>query len=136
MDDYFAGTLPAQKADLVKRLQAGGQKVCFVGDGINDAIALQQADVSISLRGAATLATDTAQIVLMGGSLHELGRLFSIGSKFDRNMRNNYVITSVPSIATVGGVAFCISGDYRARHIQPGPGHRACEQHVAVHLED
>ncbi len=106
VDRYFANTLPEQKADLVKQMQSEGKKVCFVGDGINDAIALQQADVSISLRGAATLATDTAQIVLMGGSLRQLDQLFSIGRRYDSNMRNNYVMSIAPSIATVGGVVF------------------------------
>ena len=106
VDRYFANTLPEQKAGLVKQLQAEGRKVCFVGDGINDAIALQQADVSVSLRGAATLATDTAQIVLMGGSLRQLDGLFSIGRRYDGTMRNSHVISFAPSLATVGGVVF------------------------------
>ena len=106
VDNYFAGTLPERKADLVKQLQAEGRKVCFVGDGINDAIALQQADVSISLRGATTLATDTAQIVLMGGSLRALDYLFSLGNQYKGNMQNNYAISFAPSAATVGGVFF------------------------------
>ncbi|MGB0386666.1 MAG: HAD-IC family P-type ATPase, partial [Ardenticatenaceae bacterium] len=67
IDHYFANTLPENKADLVKQLQEEGRTVCFVGDGINDAIALKQAHVSISLRGATTIAMDTAQIVLMDG---------------------------------------------------------------------
>ena len=106
VDNYFAGTLPERKADLVKQLQTEGRKVCFVGDGINDAIALQQADVSISLRGATTLATDTAQIVLMGGSLRALDYLFSLGNQYKGNMQNNYAISFAPSAATVGGVFF------------------------------
>ena len=51
MNGYFANTLPEQKAERVKALQAEGRSVCFIGDGINDAIALRQAEVSISLRG-------------------------------------------------------------------------------------
>ena len=51
MDRYFAQVLPADKADYVAKLQAERRKVCFVGDGINDSIALKKADVSISLRG-------------------------------------------------------------------------------------
>ncbi len=106
VDRYFANTLPTQKADLVKQLQAEGKVVCFVGDGLNDAIALQQADVSISLRGATTLATDTAQIVLMGGSLQALDRLLSIGQEYARTMLSNYAISFAPSMVTVGGVLF------------------------------
>src|SRR5439155_8063612 len=56
MDRYFAGVLPADKASYVERLQSQGRRVCFVGDGINDSIALKKANVSISLRGASSIA--------------------------------------------------------------------------------
>lgn len=49
----------------METLQKEGRRICFIGDGVNDTIALIQADVSISLRGASTIATDTAQIVFM-----------------------------------------------------------------------
>ncbi|MEM7184674.1 MAG: heavy metal translocating P-type ATPase, partial [Spirochaetota bacterium] len=52
IDQYFAETLPNNKAKLVEQLQNEGKSVCFVGDGINDSIALKKANVSISLRGA------------------------------------------------------------------------------------
>ncbi|MGF1527102.1 MAG: heavy metal translocating P-type ATPase [Candidatus Competibacterales bacterium] len=67
--------LPAHKAELVGALQAQGRTVCFVGDGINDALAIQRAQVSISLQGAAALATDTAQVVLLDGTLRQLPEL-------------------------------------------------------------
>ncbi|NJO18535.1 MAG: heavy metal translocating P-type ATPase [Thioploca sp.] len=60
IDRYFAETLPENKAHLVKHLREEGQFVCFIGDGINDAIALKSAQISISLKGASTAATDTA----------------------------------------------------------------------------
>ncbi|HIE02686.1 MAG TPA: heavy metal translocating P-type ATPase, partial [Thiotrichaceae bacterium] len=52
IEHYFAETLPDQKAELIAGLRASGKFVGFIGDGINDAIALKQANVSISLRGA------------------------------------------------------------------------------------
>ncbi|MCX6050680.1 MAG: HAD-IC family P-type ATPase, partial [Chloroflexi bacterium] len=55
MTGYFANTLPEAKADLVAQLQAEDRQVCFIGDGINDAIAMRQAQVSVSLRGATTV---------------------------------------------------------------------------------
>lgn len=100
----FAGVLPQDKAALVKQLQHEGHTVCFVGDGINDSIALQQADLSISLRGASTAATDTAQIVLMDGSLRHLGDLFDLGSEYQATMRGNLLISTVPSVICIGGV--------------------------------
>ena len=71
MDRYFAEVLPQDKARYVEQLQTEGRTVCFVGDGINDSIALKKANVSISLRGASSIATDTAQIVFMEESAGE-----------------------------------------------------------------
>ncbi|MEZ4735999.1 MAG: heavy metal translocating P-type ATPase [Caldilineaceae bacterium] len=98
IDRYFAEVLPKDKAALVKQLQEAGRSVCFVGDGINDAIALKTADVSVSLRGATTVAVDTAQIVLMDGSIRQLGYLFKVIDDFDSNMRFNFVASVAPSL--------------------------------------
>ena len=104
MDRYFAQVLPADKADYVERLQKEGRKVCFVGDGINDSIALKQANVSISLRGATSIATDTAQIVFMEQGLGKLCELRDIAQAMDRNVRNSWVMIVVPNVACVAGV--------------------------------
>lgn len=104
IEHYFANTLPEHKADLLKQLQETGKKVCFVGDGINDAIALKQADVSISLRGASTIATDTAQIVFMDASLAQLHYLFELTAAYDANMRTNHFASMAPGVVVIGGV--------------------------------
>ncbi len=104
IEHYFANTLPEHKATLIQQLQAQGKRVCFVGDGINDAIALKQADVSISLRGASTIATDTAQIVLMDASLDQLTGLFELTAAYDTNMRANHVASMAPGLIVIGGV--------------------------------
>ncbi len=75
LDEYFYNILPQDKAALVRRLQAAGRRVCFVGDGINDAPAMKQAHCSISLHGASTAASDTAQVLLLEPSLAKLPRL-------------------------------------------------------------
>ena len=106
IEAYFANTLPERKADLLKELQASGKKVCFVGDGINDAIALKQADVSISLRGASTIATDTAQIVLMDGSLDLVAHLFDLTAAYEENMRMNQFTSMAPGLFVISGVFF------------------------------
>ena len=87
MDRYFAQVLPADKADYVEKLQKEGRKVCFVGDGINDSIALKKANVSISLRGASSIATDTAHIVFLEEGLGKLCELRDIAGDLDRNVR-------------------------------------------------
>lgn len=106
IENFFANTLPENKAKIIKQLQDEGRKVCFVGDGINDSIALKQANVSISLRGATTIATDTAQIVLMDASLNQLPHLFDIARDFEHNMRANLMITLAPGVFCIGGVFF------------------------------
>ena len=100
---YFAQVLPEQKAELIAQLQAEGKSVCYVGDGINDSIALQEADVSVSIRGASTVATDTAQIVLMGKTLNQLPYLFGMGQQFNRHMKKVVATVITPSVISVGG---------------------------------
>ena len=104
MDGYFANTLPEQKAEMIAELQRQGRKVCFIGDGINDSVALRQADVSISLRGASTVATDAAQIVLMDDDLAQLRTLFELSGGFHKNVRANFKLAVAASLAAVLGV--------------------------------
>jgi len=104
MDRYFAQVLPADKADYVEKLQKEGRKVCFVGDGINDAIALKKANVSISLRGATSIATDTAHVVFMEQSLGKLCELRDIARDLERNVSNSWIMILAPNIACVAGV--------------------------------
>ena len=84
MDGYFANTMPEQKACKVKELQDQGRRVCFVGDGINDAVALLQADVSISFRGGTTVASDAAQVVLMEDHLEQIQVLLELADAYNR----------------------------------------------------
>jgi Cu2+-exporting ATPase len=104
MDRYFAQVLPQDKADYVKKLQDEGKKVCFVGDGINDSIALKQANVSISLRGASSIATDTAQIVFMEEGLSKLCEVRDIARELDRNVARSWSLILAPNIACIIGV--------------------------------
>jgi Cu2+-exporting ATPase len=104
MDRYFAQVLPADKADYVEKLQREGRKVCFVGDGINDAIALKKANVSISLRGATSIATDTAHVVFMEQGLGKLCELHDIARDLERNVRNSWLMILGPNLACIAGV--------------------------------
>lgn len=106
IDSYFANCLPEDKAKHIEALQRQGRSVCFVGDGINDSIAMKKANVSISLRGATTVATDTAQIVLMDGTLGQIGPLFDLAIEFEENMRTNLLLSTIPSAICIGGVIF------------------------------
>lgn len=103
IENYFAETLPEHKAGLIERLQREGHFICYVGDGINDSIALKKSQVSVSLRGASTIATDTAQIVLMDEGLHRLDALFDLAASFDTNMDRTFAVLLVPAVIGVSG---------------------------------
>ncbi len=103
MDRYFAEVLPQDKARYVQKLQAEGRTVCFVGDGINDSIALKKANVSISLRGASSIATDTAQIVFMEESLSKICALFDFSNGLEANVERSWYLILLPN-------SFCIAG--------------------------
>jgi len=103
MDEYFAGVLPADKASYVERLQKEGRKVCFVGDGINDSIALKKANVSISLRGASSIATDTAHIVFMEESLARICELRDIARSLDQNVARSWTLILIPNLLCIAG---------------------------------
>lgn len=106
IDRYFAEVLPAAKADYVDRLQGEGRQVCFIGDGINDAVALKKATVSISLNGASAAATDTAQILLMDKTLEQLDRVFALSREMNANLKAAVLTTLGPGILCAGGVIF------------------------------
>jgi Cu2+-exporting ATPase len=107
IDRYFAEALPEDKARYIQDLQQAGGSVCFVGDGVNDAIALKTAHVSISLRGATTLATDAAQIVLMDQNLRQLPMLFDMAQSLERNLLTSFGLSISAGGIMVGSI-FCL----------------------------
>ncbi len=103
MDEYYYDILPENKAEIVEQLQKEGRSVCFVGDGINDAIAMKKANVSISLAGATSIATDMAEVVLMDGSLSHVCDLFDVSKKLDSNLENTLLYSIVPGFINLSG---------------------------------
>ncbi len=101
IEHYFAETLPEQKADIIEQLQQEGHFICYIGDGINDSIALKKSQVSISLRGASTIATDTAQIVLMDNGLKHLESVFELADDFNANMNTTFAIMLIPTLTPI-----------------------------------
>jgi heavy metal translocating P-type ATPase len=104
MDAYFYEVLPQDKAKIVEQLQEEGKYVCFVGDGINDTIAMKKADISISLTGASSIATDVAQIVLMEENLYHIVELLKLSRNLEVNLKTGFNILLIPSIIGLGGV--------------------------------
>jgi Cu2+-exporting ATPase len=103
-DTYFYNVLPKNKADIVEQLQKKGRTVCFVGDGINDTIAMKKANVSVSLSGATDAATDVAQVLLMDGSLSHLCDIFDISKKLNANLRQTLIIGFGEGIFCIGSI--------------------------------
>jgi Cu2+-exporting ATPase len=114
IENYFAETMPLDKANIIDQLQQQGQSVCFVGDGINDTIALKKADVSISLNGASKIAVDTAQIVLMDDSLQQFMKLFELSESMEKNFKKSILWDIVPNVISIGGAFFFRLGIYGA----------------------
>jgi len=106
IDRFFAEALPEDKAALIRQLRDEGRFVCYVGDGINDAIAMKESQISISLKGATTAATDTAQIVLMDGSINGILTAFRIADDYELTLSQNFRLSMGTGATVLGGIFF------------------------------
>ncbi len=107
IDEVHAEVLPEGKLEVVRRLQAAGQVVAMVGDGINDAAALAQADVGIAMASGNDLAVEAGDLTLMRGDLRGVPRAIRLSRAALRTMRQNlfwafiYNIIGIPVAAGV-----------------------------------
>ncbi|SOD59136.1 MULTISPECIES: heavy metal translocating P-type ATPase [unclassified Rhizobium] len=89
IDEVVAEVLPDGKVEAVKRLAAGGRRVAFVGDGINDAPALAAADVGLAIGTGTDVAIESADVVLMSGDLRGVANAIALSKATIRNIRQN-----------------------------------------------
>ncbi len=115
IDDFHAEVLPADKADIVASLKAGGKRVAMVGDGINDAPALASADVGIAMSTGTDVAMHSAGITLMRGDPALVADAIDISKKTYRKIQQNlgwafiYNLIGIP-LAAMGYLNPVIAG--------------------------
>jgi Cu+-exporting ATPase len=111
--NVFSEVMPADKSKYVKKLQTAGKKVVMVGDGINDAPALAQADIGIAMSTGADVAMEAGSIVLMRSDPMDVAKVIILGRKTMSKIKQNFfwaLVYNVLGIPVAAGVLYFSTG--------------------------
>ncbi|MDJ0599863.1 MAG: heavy metal translocating P-type ATPase [Crocosphaera sp.] len=100
--NVHAEAFPEDKAKVVRHLHHQGKTVAFVGDGLNDSVALSYADVSVSFENGSDIARDTADVVLMNNDLTDLLEAIAIAKETKALINQNTLMVVAPNLAALG----------------------------------
>ena len=110
VDGWDAEVLPQEKAAVVQNLRDQGRFVCFVGDGINDLVAMRAAQVSVAVAGATTAANAVAGVIIYDGDLKHVVDMLKIGDLFRKRMTESIMVSFIPDSISVATILFAGGG--------------------------
>ena len=126
IDKCYAEMLPEEKAEVVKDLKEKGHTVAFVGDGINDSVALSYADIGISVKGGADIAKETAGVILLNENLLNIPKAFEISKETIGLIKESYWIVGSFNVFAYALAAFGLASPVLTTLISNGSAVVAC----------